>query len=251
MSTSDGTWALDAQGVEFGYPIRLGLARSRVLAGVDLRLARGRTLGLAGPNGSGKSTFLRLAAGIGAPTRGRIGVLAGVAGDAGVRARVGYLPEEASFPRELTMTAGLRLLGTLQGIDRRTAIARTERMLDVVGLGSSAHVRIGQASRGMMRRFGLAQAWLHEPDLILLDEPTAGLDALGFEVMETLLSEARARGASVVLATHANSDLTDHCDEMAVLLGGRIAYAGTPRDVLARGSLTDLYRRHAAETGAR
>ena len=242
---SSSSLALRARGVEFGYPIRLGLARSRVLAGVDLELARGRTLGLAGPTGAGKSTFLRLAAGLDAPTKGELQVLGGSCADASVRARVGYLPEDAAFPRELTVFSALRLLGALQGMDRRACRAAALRLLEIVGLGDRADTRLLNCSRGMLRRFGLAQAWLHGPDLVLLDEPTAGLDALGFEVMSVLLEEARRSGATVVLASHANSDLTDHCDEMVVLLGGRVALAGDPREVLGRRSLTDVYRSHA------
>ena len=238
--------AMSFRGVDHGYPIRLGLARSAVLHGLDLALARGQTLGLAGPNGSGKSTLLRLAAGIDLPVRGTVQVLGCSAGDPKIRARVGYLPEDATFPRELTLRGALRLFGALQGMPRKETIARGDRLLERVGLERSASTTLARCSRGMLRRFGLAQAWLHAPDLILLDEPTAGLDALGFEVLNDLLSEARQREASIVLASHVLSDLSDRCDQVAVLFEGRVAEYGTPAEVLGQTSLTDIYRRHAA-----
>lgn len=235
------------RGVEHGYPTLLGLSRGSVLRGIDLELARGRTLGLAGPNGSGKSTLMRLVAGLDAPTKGTLLVLGGSAGDPAIRARVGYLPEDSAFPRELTLRGGLHLLGALQGMPRRDCKARSEELLARVGLGQRATTTLSRCSRGMLRRFGLAQAWLHAPDLILLDEPTAGLDALGFEVLSDLLNEARARGAAVVMASHVLSDLSERCDEVAVLLGGRVALSGTPREVLGGASLSDIYRRYAAQ----
>jgi len=238
--------ALSLRGVEYGYPIRLGLGRHAVLHGIDIELARGRTLGLAGPNGSGKSTLLRLVAGLESPTRGTVRVLDGSPGDPAIRARVGYLPEDAAFPRELTLRGALHLLGALQGMPRATCRERAERLLHLVGLGERATTTLARCSRGMLRRFGLAQAWLHAPDLVLLDEPTAGLDALGFEVLSELLSEARGRGASVVLASHVLSDLSERCDEVAVLLGGRIELAGTPQGVLGGTSLSEIYRHGAA-----
>ncbi|MDZ4772810.1 MAG: ABC transporter ATP-binding protein [Planctomycetota bacterium] len=237
--------ALSFRGAEHGYPIRFGFARSSVLRGVDLDVARGATLGLAGPNGSGKSTLLRLAAGIDAPTRGSVTVLGGSAGDPAIRERVGYLPEEAAFPRELTCRGALRLFGALAGMPRRDAHRRSDELLAIVGLAGDATRTLSRCSRGMLRRFGLAQAWLSAPDLILLDEPTAGLDALGFDVLTELLNEARARHAAVVLASHVLSDLSERCDDVAILCEGRIVQHGTPSAVLAGTTLMEIYRRHA------
>jgi ABC-type multidrug transport system ATPase subunit len=108
-------------------------------------------------------------------------------------------------------------------------------MLARVGLGADAGRRLESFSLGMLRRFGLAQAFLHEPDLLLLDEPTAGLDAPGSVVLEELLSEAHARGATLVIASHQLADILDHCDRLVILIAGRIAAAGTPRELLADG----------------
>jgi len=240
--------AVRLKGVLHGYPIRLGLARNSVLRGVDLEIEAGRTLGLAGPNGSGKSTLLRILAGLDRETQGEVTVLGAARADSAIQRRIGYLPEDSPFPPELTLRGALHLMGALQAMPRAECRAQTERLLAVVGLDQRATTTLGRCSRGMLRRFGLAQAWLHAPDLILLDEPTAGLDAQGFEVLAELLAEARARGTTVVLASHVLSDLTDACDEVAVLLDGRIALHGPPAEVFRERTLLDIYREHAARS---
>lgn len=226
--------ALRFQSVSKRFPVGFGLTRREVLSGVTFDVAAGRTLGLVGPNGSGKSTVQRLAAGIERPSSGEVRVLGGSLERSEVRARVGFLPEDSPFPGELSARAALDLLGSLQGMKRAAVRARSAELLELVGLTAHARTRLGKYSRGMLRRFGLAQAWLHTPELILLDEPTAGLDAPGFGVLEELLGEARARGAAVVFSSHLVSDLLEHCDELALLLGGRLVALGEPEELLAR-----------------
>ena len=230
----DSPSALCFEDVSRAYRLGLGFRRREVLHSVSFRLAAGRTLGLVGPNGSGKSTLQRLAAGADRPTSGRIQALGGGLHRAEIRSRIGFLPEDSPFPGELSATAALDLLGSLQGMKRGEVRSRSVTLLERVGLANHARTRLGRFSRGMLRRFGLAQAWLHEPDLILLDEPTAGLDAQGFEVLEELLAGARARGAAVVFSSHLISDLHRHCDELALLLDGRLAALASPRELLAR-----------------
>ncbi len=242
---SSGAPALLLAGVEQRYRTHLGLRSTRVLCGIDLRLERGGVLGLAGPNGSGKTTLLRLCTGIERPSAGSIEVSGLPPRAAAARGIVGWLPEDAIWPPELSLRAALRLSGSIQGLAGRDLHQRADALLGRVGLSANATRRIARCSRGMLRRFGLAQAWLHEPALVLLDEPTAGLDAEGFGVLAALLDEARARGTAVVLSSHLASDLTDRCDELAVVLGGRIRVRGAPRDVLADGGLLGAYRRAA------
>lgn len=237
--------ALRLRGVRQRYSYCLGLRSREVLAGIDLEIARGRTLGMAGPNGSGKSTLLRILAGIDRAHSGEVSVLGGSPEDARVRRRVGYLPEDSPFPHDMTARSALDLLGAMQHMRRSELHQQGERMLDLVGLRDHARQRLGRFSRGMLRRFGLAQAWLHAPDLLLLDEPTAGLDAQGFEVLEQILAEAHARGTAVLVASHVLSDLQDSCDDMAIILDGRIALRGTPSGLLSGRTLLDLYRGHS------
>jgi ABC-2 type transport system ATP-binding protein len=234
--------AVELRGVMRSFPLALGFRQRPVLLGVDLALAAGRTLGLAGPNGSGKSTLLRILAGVDRADAGSLRVFGASPASTSVRRRIGFLPEESPFPPELSARAALDLLGSLQGMPRAERRREGARLLDVVGLGADARHRLGRFSRGMLRRFGLAQAMLARPDLLLLDEPTAGLDAAGFEVLAEILGEMRARGGTVILATHLLGDLREACDEIAVILGGRIAIRGDPRDLLRERTLLDLYR---------
>jgi ABC-type multidrug transport system ATPase subunit len=224
--------ALELAAVRRSFPIGLGFRRKEVLHGIDLCLPRGAVLGLVGPNGSGKSTLLRIVAGVDRASAGRVGVLGGSPHESAVRARLAYLPEDSPFPGELSARSALDLLGALAGLKRDVVRARGARLLARVGLEAAARQPLRSYSRGMLRRFGLAQAFLSEPELVLLDEPTAGLDAQGFGVLEELALEARARGATIVLASHLLSDVHDHCDRLAVLVDGRVAGAGTPGELL-------------------
>ncbi|MFO1012074.1 MAG: ABC transporter ATP-binding protein [Planctomycetota bacterium] len=237
-------------GLEHAYPDFFGRRRERVLRGIDLELAPGTVLGLAGPNGSGKSTLMRVLAGLEPHVKGHLEVLGGHPLDRAVRRRLGWLPEDSPFPPELSARAALDLAAALQEVPRAERRAECARLLALVGLEAHARKALGGYSRGMLRRFGLAQAWIARPELLLLDEPTAGLDAEGFEVLDQVLAEARARGTTVVLASHLLSDLVGGCDELVVLLGGRVAERGRPRDVLGAGTLLDVYRRHRHAHGS-
>lgn len=227
------------------------LARARsVLAGVDLALAPGDSFGLVGPNGSGKSTLLRILAGIELPDRGTIRVH-GLDGNArAARRRLGYVPDGCPFPAELGARTVLELLGALYGLGRAARRAASEAWLERVGLAAEARTPLARFSLGMKRRFALAQALLHEPDVLLLDEPTAGLDAPGYGVLEALLAEARARGATLLMATHALDELEAHCTRAGVLVGGRLAYEGAAAPLCRdRQRLLTLYREHTPCSG--
>lgn len=237
--------ALVARELRHHYRVGLGLRRREVLCGIDLELKRGQALGLVGPNGSGKSTFLRLAAGVERPGAGVLRVLGDRPSAAAVRRRLGYLPEDSPFPPELSARAALELCGSIRGLAGRELRERARTMLARVGLGERARTTLGRFSRGMLRRFGLAQACLHEPELLLLDEPTAGLDALGFGVLDELLAEARSRGASTIVATHLWSDVERGCQHLALVADGRVVAHGEPAEVAAGvASLFELYRHH-------
>lgn len=209
-----------------------GRPRTEVLRGLNLEVPRGSILGLMGPNGSGKSTLLRILAGVDYADAGVVEVLGRAADSAETLLATGYLPEESQFPPELNAEQALELLGSLQGMPRAKIRARSDELLARVGLAEAKRRPIGKYSRGMLRRFGLAQAWLHEPELILFDEPTAGLDAQGFEVLDELLGEAREQGTTIVLTSHLLTDLAEYCTHLAVLVDGVIAAVGTPNELL-------------------
>ena len=231
--TTPGAPALELSDLVSCYRVGLLQRKREVLHGVNLTLKRGRCLGLVGPNGSGKSTLLQILAGVQRPDRGVVRVLGDDPRRARARSRLAYLPEDSPFPAELSALVALDLLGALAGLPRKEVRARAERLLERVGLADQRLAPLRTFSRGMMRRFGLAQAFLSEPEVVLLDEPTAGLDAPGFAVLEDLVSEARGRGASLVLASHLPSDLLQHCDDLALLLDGHLQAHGPTDQLLA------------------
>ena len=235
MQSPDGrprALAMKLEGVQRSFRVALGFRSKRALEGIDLTLETGASLGLVGPNGSGKSTLLRLLAGVDRASGGHLEVLGGSPSSRAVRARLAYLPEDSPFPGELSALAVMDLFGSLQGMPRRTVRERARALLERVGLNDNARTPLRRYSRGMLRRFGLAQTFLTEPELVLLDEPTAGLDAMGFGALEDLTREARARGATLVLASHLLSDVHAHCDRLAILSEGRVAGLGTPGELL-------------------
>lgn len=223
---------IGARGLRQAYRTGFLWKKREVLRGIDLELARGARLGLVGPNGSGKSTLLRVLAGVERPTGGELALFGGEHEGARVRRRVGFLPEDSPFPRELRAFEALELLASLRGVERACARERSHELLRAVGLEAAERTTLGRFSRGMLRRFGLAQALVHEPELVLLDEPTAGLDAQGFAVFDELLARCRARKVSTVIASHVLQDLVAHCDQLILLHEGRVAAAGTPSEIL-------------------
>jgi ABC-2 type transport system ATP-binding protein len=225
--------AFRLQGLVKAFPGAFGLGRREVLHGVDLALERGRMLGLVGPNGSGKTTLLRTIVGLERAQSGALEVLGGSPSEPRVRRRLGFLSEVSPFPPELSAAAALDLLAALQGLPRAERRRRAAAWLERAGLADAARRPLGRFSKGMLRRFGLAQALLHEPDLVLLDEPTAGLDAPGIGLFEELLDETLARGAAVVLASHLLGDVFERADALAVLIDGRVAAHGAPAELVA------------------
>lgn len=212
-----------------------GLLRKprEVLHGIDLKIAAGEFVGLVGPNGSGKSTLLRVLAAVDEPTSGEARVFGLAPGERRARAWTGYCPEDSPFPPELRAREALELLGSLYDLRGAELARRADQLLERVGLSGVARKPLSSFSRGMLRRFGLAQALLHEPRLILLDEPTAGLDAPGFAAAEVLLDEARSRGATLLVSSHLFGDLHQRCDRIVVLVDGTL---------VAQGSATELVR---------
>ncbi len=208
------------------------------LDGLTLELARGR-IGLVGANGAGKSTMFRLLLGLAHPTEGSIEVC-GI--DVGadpieVRSRLGYMPEHDCLPLDQTAADVVSTFGELSGLPARAARQRASDILDLVGLDEARFRPIGGFSTGMRQRTKLAQALVGDPELVLLDEPTAGLDPLGREEMLALVSRLGSFGISVLMATHLLDDVQQVCDHVVMIDAGKLVVSGGTESLLERTGL--------------
>lgn len=209
----------------------LGRARE-VLHGIELEIARGEFIGLVGPNGSGKSTLLRLLAGVDEVEHGSVRVFGADPDSEAARRATGFCPEDSGFPPDLCARDVLALLASLHGLGGAELERRSNDLLARVGLTEFARAKLGSYSRGMLRRFGIAASLLHQPELVLLDEPTAGLDALGYTAIDGLLDDVRARGATLVVSSHLLGELHQRCDRIVVLVEGRIVANGSSEELV-------------------
>jgi ABC-2 type transport system ATP-binding protein len=210
------------------------------LDSLDVEVPRG-SVGLVGANGAGKTTTFRLLLGLAHPTAGRIEVCGiDVAADPiGVRSRLGYMPEHDCLPLDQTAADVVATFGELSGLPARAARQRASDILDLVGLDEARFRPIGGFSTGMRQRTKLAQALVGDPELVLLDEPTAGLDPLGREEMLALVARLGTFGISVLMATHLLDDVQQVCDHVVMIDAGRLVVAGATDSLLERtGTVT-------------
>lgn len=209
---------------------------AQALRGIDLEIGAGM-FGLVGPNGAGKTTLMRLIAGLLRPTDGRIILfghdLASAKGKLAAKRGLGYLPQEFGFYPDLTAAQFLDYIAILKGIRRRAERQQqVEKVLDMVRLTDRAGRKLKQFSGGMKRRIGIAQALLGQPRLLIVDEPTAGLDPEERVRLRNLLAETASR-CTVILSTHIVEDISQSCNDLAVLHEGRVLFRGSPRDLIA------------------
>ena len=210
------------------------------VADLDLEILPREVFGLLGPNGSGKSTTLKMVLGLLFPTRGRISVLGRLPTDVAIKAKIGFLPEESYLYPFLDAHETLDFYGRLFHQARRERRRRIDMLLDMVGLTSVAYRRIGEYSKGMQRRIGLAQALINDPDLLILDEPTGGMDPIGTRQFKDLIRVLAQRGKTIILSSHLLADVEDVCDRVCILYGGRKRALGRVDELLARGNLTQI-----------
>jgi ABC-2 type transport system ATP-binding protein len=211
-----------------------GRSKARAVDNVDFEVRRGEVFGLLGPNGSGKSTTVKLLLGLLNPTRGHIEVLGHSPRHVATKSRIGYLPEESYLYRYLNSQETLDFFGNLFRLPGGERDKRTEQLLEMVGLGQARTRAVGEFSKGMQRRIGLAQALINDPDLVILDEPTAGLDPIGCREVKDLIVALARRGKTVILSSHLLSDVEDVCDRVVIYYGGRIQAMGTLKELLAK-----------------
>jgi ABC-2 type transport system ATP-binding protein len=211
-----------------------GRPKARAVDNVDFEIRRGEVFGLLGPNGSGKSTTVKMLLGLLHPTKGHIEVFGKSPRHVPTKARIGYLPEESYLYRYLNSRETLDFFGNLFHLTPAERTQRSEQLLEMVGLNQTQTRSVGEFSKGMQRRIGLAQALINDPDLIILDEPTAGLDPIGCREVKDLILALARRGKTVLLSSHLLSDVEDVCDRVVIYYGGKVQALGTLRDLLAK-----------------
>src|SRR5688572_22257671 len=226
--------AILTEGLTKHYSV--GFWRSRpyvALDRLDLHVGRGEVFGFLGPNGAGKTTTLKLLMQLIFPTSGRAEILGAPVGDAAVKRRIGYLPENPYFYDYLTAVELLEYFAGVFGYDAAERRRRAARLLDEVGIGAERRLPLRKFSKGMVQRVGIAQALVNDPDVVFLDEPMSGLDPLGRREIRELILRLRDRGATVFFSSHVLSDAEALCSRVAILAGGRLAAAGPLTEILA------------------
>ncbi len=210
-----------------------GRPKARAVDNVDFEVRRGEVFGLLGPNGSGKSTTVKLILGLLYPTKGLIEVFGHSPRHVPTKARIGYLPEESYLYRYLNSRETLDFFGNLFRLPRTDRNVRAEQLLEMVGLSQTRTRAVGEFSKGMQRRIGLAQALINDPDLVILDEPTSGLDPIGCREVKDLILALARRGKTVILSSHLLADVEDVCDRVVIYYGGKVQAMGTLKELLA------------------
>lgn len=236
--------ALRISGLTKRYRTGFRMRVVRALDGLDLRVEPGSIYGFVGPNGAGKSTTIKMLVGLIAPTAGEASIFGRSIRDPASRNAVGYLPENPSFHDFLRPLEVLRLMGRLSGMSGAPLERRAEETLELVGLSGARDLSVRKFSKGMVQRLGLAQAILHDPPLLILDEPMSGLDPLGRRDVRDLVVELRRRGKTVFFSTHILNDVETICDRVGMVLRGRLVAEG-PLSSLLDGSIRSVELRCA------
>jgi len=214
--------------------------RVRAVDKVNLDIRRGEVFGLLGPNGSGKSTTIKMILGLLHPTSGRVSVFGKRPDDVATKKLIGYLPEESYLYRFLNARETLEYYARLFHQSRAQSQRRIDMLLEMVGLESAQRRPVGEYSKGMQRRIGLAQALINDPQLLILDEPTTGLDPIGTKQIKDLIIELANRGKTILLCSHLLSDVEDVCDRVSIMFGGKVRAHGTCDELLTQHSSTTL-----------
>ncbi|MCL1921375.1 MAG: ABC transporter ATP-binding protein, partial [Kiritimatiellaeota bacterium] len=216
----------------YRHPFFAWKIRARAVTGLDLRVERGEVFGLLGPNGSGKSTTIKMLLGLLFPSGGEAAVFGRRPTEVAIKARIGFLPEESYLYRFLDAGETLDFFGRLFGLPARERRRRADMLLDMVGLARERERPLAEFSKGMARRVGLATCLINDPELVILDEPTTGLDPLGTREVKDLILDLKRKGKTVLLSSHLLSDVEDVCAGVSILYGGRSRAEGRLEDLL-------------------
>lgn len=209
-----------------------GRPKAKAVNDVSFEIKKGEVFGLLGPNGSGKSTTIKMLLGLLNPTKGFIEIFGHSPRHVKTKERIGYLPEESYLYKYLDSRETLDFFGNLFQLHSEERAKRAEQLLEMVGLNQVRSRTVGEFSKGMQRRIGLAQALINDPDLVILDEPTAGLDPIGCREVKDLITALANRGKTVIISSHLLSDVEDVCDRVVIYYGGKIQAMGTLKELL-------------------
>ena len=209
-----------------------GRPKAKAVNDIDFEIYPGEVVGLLGPNGSGKSTTVKMLLGLLYPTGGRLSVMGRSPRAVETKREIGYLPEDSYLYKYLTAEETLDFFGSLFNLSRADRKNRIDQLLEMVGLAHARRRRVGEFSKGMARRIGLAQAMINDPAFLILDEPTSGLDPLGCKEVKDLILALKKRGKTVVITSHLLSDIEDICDRVIILYGGKIRATGSLSELL-------------------
>jgi ABC-2 type transport system ATP-binding protein len=228
------------------FPVPFGRRKVVAVRDLHLQVEPGQVYGLLGPNGSGKSTTLKIILGLVAPTAGRVQIFGRDSSSVDSRAEVGFLPENPYFPKYLTGRETLRFYGKLCGLRGDKLESRANEQLQLVSLTSAADRRLSGYSKGMLQRLGLAQALIHDPKLVVLDEPTAAVDPAGSRDIRDLILNLKQRGKTVLLSSHLLSQVQEVCDRVGILAEGVLVREGAIADLLAVQNQTEVLLENAS-----
>ncbi len=217
-----------------------GRQKVRALSALDLKIYKGEIFGLLGPNGSGKTTTTKLLLGLLFPTGGEALVFGKPAEDVSKNERIGYLPEESYLYKFLNAEETLDFYGRLFRLPTNIRRQRVRELIDMVGLSWAKKRQLKEYSKGMTRRIGLAQALINDPELIIMDEPTTGLDPLGTREMKDLILDLKRQGKTVLMCSHLLADVQDVCDRIGILYQGELKEMGRVSDLLQVRDVTDI-----------
>jgi ABC-2 type transport system ATP-binding protein len=226
---------LEVDEVKQAFRVGFWMKRTTVLQGVSLKVPRRSIFGFLGANGAGKTTLINLIVGLRKPTEGRIRVAGFDSATPEARARVGYLPERPYFHEHLTGEGMLRYFGSLSGMTHAQIRERIPVVLADVGMSAAREVELRRYSKGMLQRIGIAQALLHDPEFLVLDEPMSGLDPLGRKEMRELIVKLSGEGRTIFFSTHVIPDVEAICDQVALIQKGRLLGCGPISQFLAQG----------------
>ncbi len=230
--------AIEVRGLRKDYRSGLGGREVNALSGIDLAVQPGELFGLLGPNGAGKTTAVKILLGLTHATAGSASLLGKPVADPESRRRVGYLPEGHRFPGYLSARQTLSIFGRMSGVKPRDLAPRIEDLLSRLKLSDWIDVKVKKFSKGMTQRLGLAAALVHEPEVLLLDEPTDGVDPVGRREIRDLLKAEASKGRAILLNSHLLSEIELTCDRVAVLRNGKVAAMGTIEELTKRGEGT-------------